>query len=289
MFRRPLLKNSGPIILASFWLIFTASLVGWWWLYGLNNATNEKTYHMILWEGGFLFFVVLLGGGALLFYTRSHQLRHIRLKLFFSHFAHDLKTSISRLRLQSELLEESHQHLPQLKSLLENVQRLDLQLENSLWMASLDDRLLQNQECLLSDVLKQLRSDFVEINFTLKKDARLLGDHRAVLVVFRNIIQNSRIHGEANSVTINVIEKKNRQLEIEVWDNGKGLNISPNLVGLDPLQSFTENGPTIQTNGIGLHLTKKLLQKMNGDYEFVSSPRFTNKVIIQGNLAGAKS
>ncbi|MFZ4405548.1 MAG: sensor histidine kinase, partial [Pseudobdellovibrionaceae bacterium] len=91
-------------ILAVMWFLFTFSLVTWWWIYGLHQVSIyyptdfQKKYSMLLWEGFFLLVTLFAGGAALIFFTWQDQRRHEKLKLFFSTFTHDLKTSISRLR-----------------------------------------------------------------------------------------------------------------------------------------------------------------------------------------------
>lgn len=270
-------KGKGPIYIAWAWLIFTASLVIWWWIFGMNTATDERVYRMMLWEGGFLVLFILVGGSALVFYTSSHSSRHARLKFFFSTFAHDLKTSITRLRLQGELLQENMQSTSNnqaLEKLLGNIQRLDLQLENSLWMASLDDRQLLTEEFKLSEVLLHLRAENPDLKIELQKDAKIKADKRALQVVIRNIFQNSIIHGEATSVSVSS-STNGTELKIEITDNGKGLSKEISSLGKAPLTLSNS-----QTNGIGLYLSAELLKRMNGGFQYRSEPKFTNILLV---------
>lgn len=272
------MKNArGPTLLATLWLIFTASLVAWWWFLGVRMATGERAQRMMFWEGAFLLIVVLVGGGALVFYTRSHQRRHQRLKFFFSTFAHDLKTSISRLRLQAEVLEENQTRTPELEKLMTSIQRLDLQLENSLWMASLGERNLFVENLRLSELIRSLKTEFADLKIDLKRDAIVQADQRALQVVFRNLFQNAIIHGEASAAFVDT-EQKGTDVLIKVSDNGKGISTRylPHL-GKEPLRNQSS-----ETNGIGLYLTRRLLLSMKGNYQFATEPSFTNIVTLSG-------
>lgn len=272
-------KNKAPIFLALIWLIFTASLVGWWWWHGVHTAHDERIQRMLFWEGGFLLLVVLAGGGALVFYTSTNLRRHARLQFFFSTFAHDLKTSISRLRLQAEVLEENHSKTPELEKLMGNIQRLDLQLENSLWIAGLGERTLFVENLKLSDVIRSLKTEFPDLKIDLKRDAIVKADQRALQVVLRNLLQNSIIHGEATAIVIEA-EAKASHIHICVSDNGKGVSEAHlQHLGKEPLHHQNSH-----SNGIGLYLTRRLLKSMKGDYQFTTQP-FTNIVILEGALS----
>src|SRR5688572_22446688 len=97
--------NKIKTILATIWFIFVVSLVGWWWVYAMNflatgadEATKNK-HRMFMWEGSILLAALFIGGAALIFLSYRDENRHQQLKTFFATFSHDIKTSISRLRL----------------------------------------------------------------------------------------------------------------------------------------------------------------------------------------------
>jgi signal transduction histidine kinase len=99
-------SQSLKIWLAMVWLLFTTAMVVWWWNLVLSEIQDPSKYRMVVSEGVFFFVAVLLGGGSLIYLLAKDQARHLQLKNFFNLFSHDLKTSISRLRLQSEILKE---------------------------------------------------------------------------------------------------------------------------------------------------------------------------------------
>lgn len=286
-FIKPHIKTA----LAILWFAFTFSLVGWWWVYFLlklspENASLEQmrtSHRMFAWEGSILLAAILFGGIALVIFTYRDQKRHQRLRFFFSTFSHDIKTSIARLRLQAEVLEEdlnttSH---PVMKRLIQDIQRLDLQLENSLLLANLEAGQLLKEQVSLSDLLSSLRSEFSELTVELEREAKILGDRRALLSVLRNLLQNSVLHGKATTVKIRVRPYGEGRIELVIQDDGLGFKGILKKLGSEILMS-----QDVRSNGIGLLLTKRLLEKMNGDIWFESKENegFKSHIELQGTL-----
>lgn len=264
--------------LAVVWLVVTLSLVVWWLIHGLTQeGVTDRTQRMLFWEGAFLIAILFIGGVALVFLTHHHRRRHDRLKIFFSTFAHDLRTSITRLRLQAELLEEQGTGLdPRVRAILRDIQRLDLQLENSLWMSHVDTDRLLPQKTELRDVMESLRNEFSEIQVELRRNAVVTVDRRAFALVLRNIFQNSILHGKADRIEIEVIEDASRQVRMEIRDNGSGLKGGVKDLGRQVLDGSQ------RTTGLGLYLSRRLLERMDGRLEFRDDGRFVSILRVPG-------
>ncbi len=236
-------------ILAATWLVFTLTLVGWWWFYFMHHTeTQDPAHRMFLWEGSILIGFVLLGGGTLVALTYRDERRHARLRFFFSNFTHDLKTSISRLRLQAEVLQEepASRKNPIFARLLNDVSRLDLQLENSLLLANLQDSPFYYEELSLHQLIQSLREDFSNLEVELSKDTLVRVDKRAFLSVLKNLFQNAVVHGSASRVKIDV-ESKNHRVFVHVKDDGSGFQGDSKSLGAGILRMEGSGG-----NGIGL-------------------------------------
>src|SRR5256886_5752315 len=140
------------IFLVALWVAFTVTLAVWWLIFGLRqldliNQSNlegavqlHRHYQMLLWEGGILIASLIGGGLALYYYARREQKRHAQVEEFFAAFTHDAKTALASLRLQAESLREDFagdEPNPLLDRLLSDTLRLQLQLENSLFLVNL--------------------------------------------------------------------------------------------------------------------------------------------------------
>lgn len=222
-------------------------------------------HRMFMWEGSILLVALIIGGLSLIFLSYRDEKRHEQLRTFFATFSHDIKTSITRLRLQAEVLEEDNasQKSPVLQRLINDIARLDLQLENSLLLSTTGPQTLLQEKLQLSKLIESLRIQWSELDFRISQDAEIIADKRAMVSVLRNLIHNAVLHGQASAIEISVKPVAADKIEILLQDNGKGFTGDVQQLGAEMLPSKNEKG-----NGIGLYLCRRLLKKMNGDLRF---------------------
>src|SRR5438876_8373756 len=212
-------RNWIVIALVGLWVAFTVTLAAWWLISGLRqldliNQSNlegavqlHRHYQMLLWEGGILIVSLIGGGAALFYYARREQKRHAQVEEFFAAFTHDAKTAIASLRLQAESLREDAEASgpnPLLDRLLSDTVRLQLQLENSLFLVNLPGGKLIIEPVRLSHLVEALRHHWPDLTITQTGDGEVLADLRALESVLANLVQNSVNHGHATRVQIDV-------------------------------------------------------------------------------------
>ncbi len=293
MGRQTLQNDRWKLGLSIFWFVFTFSMVTWWWIFALEQLENlgvglapEKFIsfrRMLLWEGSILLIFIFGGGAALLTLTNQERLRNLRLRLFFSNFSHDLKTSLGRLRLRTEVLAQQAPS-SDLQKLMDEVSRLDLQLENSLWVSKGEEQKLFAQEISLHQLISKLRPEWPEVEIHLHENAVLKGDPQALQSVLRNLLQNARFHGAATRIEIRVEALSQQRLALIFQDNGQGYTGDLKNLGRAML-----SGDNSKSNGIGLYLTRSLLKRMDSEISFPKSDSgFQARLEIPGRLDGAK-
>ena len=286
-------------LLSAIWLIFTFSLVSWWFVLNLrsaqapeqvpeDSAAAESTQRgrMYFWEGSTLLLTVLLGGGLLIGMSRREDQRNESLRFFFANFSHDIKTSISRLRLQAEILAEELSNSKDgaenkvLKRLLADVSRLDLQLENSLLLSHESEFKLLLQDLEIQPLIHSLQIEFHDLTIVLSGNARIKADSRAIKSILRNLIENARHHGQATTVKITSATLSDSKILIRIEDNGSGSSLALDTLGkeITPQTAST-------SNGIGLFLCRQLIQKMKGTIRFM--PGTERGLICELTLPGA--
>jgi signal transduction histidine kinase len=277
------------LALSIFWFVFTFSMVTWWWIFALGQLENlslglapekfQSFRRMLLWEGSILLTFIFAGGAALLILTNRERLRNLRLRLFFSNFSHDLKTSLGRLRLRTEILAQKAPS-SDLQKLMDEVSRLDLQLENSLWVSKGEEQSLLVQEISLHQLISRLRPEWPDVEIHLRENAILRGDPQALQSVLRNLLQNARFHGQASRIEISAETGGDKRLSLTVQDNGTGFSGRHENLGREMLPQDGGKG-----NGIGLYLTRSLLQRMQSEISFPPSPKgFQARLEIPGRL-----
>ena len=273
-------RNWIVIALVGLWVAFTVTLAAWWLIFGLRqldliNQSNlegavqlHRHYQMLLWEGGILIVSLIGGGMALFYYARREQKRHAQVEEFFAAFTHDAKTALASLRLQAESLQEDYAESGQnrlLDRLLRDTVRLQLQLENSLFLVNLPHGKFFLEPITLSDRIEALRLHWPDLLITQSGDGLLLADARALESVLTNLVQNALTHGHATEVDFNV-RKSDGRLGVTVTDNGRGFPGDVGQLGKLFVRQARSSG-----SGVGLYIVRQLIKRMNGTIRFQSS------------------
>jgi two-component system phosphate regulon sensor histidine kinase PhoR len=262
------------ILLVALWVLFTVALAGWWQIFGLRQLDRLKQfqlegaadfqhhYQMLIWEGGVLIVSLIGGGVALFYYARREQKRHAQVEEFFSAFTHDAKTALASLRLQAESLREDSVNVapnPLLDRLLSDTVRLQLQLENSLFLVNLPSGKLFVEPVKLGHLVEVLRHHWPDLTIVQRGDGVVLADVRAVESVLANLVQNAVTHGQATRVDIDVEADEEGRVCLRVTDNGRGFEGDFDHLGKLFVRPARDSG-----SGVGLYIARQLLKRMNG-------------------------
>jgi signal transduction histidine kinase len=269
--------NRIVIALVALWVVFTVTLAGWWLVFGLRqlNLINQSNlegavqlhrhYQMLMWEGGILIASLIGGGLALFYYARREQKRHAQVEEFFAAFTHDAKTALASLRLQAESLREDlagAEQSPLLERLLSDTLRLQLQLENSLFLVHLPRGKFFLEPIRLSERVEALRHHWPGVTLAQTGDAVLLADARALESVLTNLVQNAVTHGHAMQVEISV-RRANGRVSVMVTDNGRGFAGDSTQLGKLFVRHARSSG-----SGVGLYIVRQLAKAMHGKVSF---------------------
>ena len=179
---------------AILWMIFTIALAVWLFVFHArlfqsieNLGTPEaleilKHHRMVAYEMVTMIVSLIIGGVALLRVIWLERRRSNQIQQFFAVFSHELKTSLSRLRLQAEGMQEDLKKNSRggaALRLLDDMGKLEVQLENSLWVARGDEDLFLIETIPVSQVLGEFAPQF-PLLVHLSSEAYLRSDRRAV-------------------------------------------------------------------------------------------------------------
>ena len=262
------------LIAVAVWLVIANALAGWWLMFGLrqlerlsaldiSRATELARQHRMLMSEGLALFALLLAGGAsLLYYIWIETKRAEQVREFFAAFTHDLKTSLASVRLQAESLDEDLRDTPHakvLRRLVKNTVRLELQLENSLFVAAPSTA----SQFLIEDIpyevaLARVRHQWPDLSIEVAGRASARADSRALESILKNLIQNSVVHGKARLIRF-VFEEEPMRAVARIEDDGRGFDGDLAAIGA----IFSRHAPT-SGSGIGLALAMRLARQMGG-------------------------
>ena len=255
----------------SVWLFFVLALAGWWLVFGLKTLSLVGEAHqgyqlakhqkMLFYEGSFLMALLLAGGLALFYFSYSMYKEKSAKDKFFATFTHDLKTALFRLQLQVENMGRKKSYTDEEVSLvLSSTRRLHLHLENGLDSTLGRQKSLFLEDINMSDFVSDMHVQWPELSIQLKGSGVVYADRKALLSIFKNLLHNSFVHGEATQVHLQLSEE-NKKMLIEYKDDGKAFTGDIHSLGSQPQKSTTGTG-------FGLFLACYWMKRMNGVLRF---------------------
>ena len=273
--RNPFTHSSKWLFVLSLLWTLVLLMIGAWWTYVMINAESilvtaerSKVLKMITWEGSSFIILLLLLSLSLLALFIKDQQKTKSLQAFFASLTHELKTPLASMRLQgeviSELLEEKKD--PQLHRLLtrliEDTNKLENQMDKILQLSRIERggelnltsvKLIPFIKKIALDYLGERELEIIASDNELVVDA----DEFALQMIFKNLLENSRIHADSSRITISINRHQN-WVDLNYSDGGKFSGDEKKLGTL-----FYKHNSS-KGSGIGLYLSEKLMQKMNG-------------------------
>lgn len=276
-------KKRANIIVAT-WALFTTALLIWWVVFSFRQLGTLKSLElspeseilkhqtMLIYEGITLFLCMLLGTVGLVYFVYRENARLKERKDFLSVFTHDLKTTLTSLRLRLERLLNKEDAL-ELKKEAQEIQkigtRLNQQLQNALQFSYSEFNKAYLENVDFNQELKFLKPLWSDM--TIKQPEHrcfIRADVSLMRGVLSNVIQNAYDHS------------KSRHLEVvcSKINNGKMTEISfiPNdgATFLEDIEDFKKNffiKKNEDSSGLGLNLSRKIMKIFGGSIDFKKS------------------
>lgn len=269
------LKIKVLMVLSMLWMLFTLALVAWWMVFTVGQLENRRLgeipvspsvylqqERMIKAEGGALLVLLISGGVGLVLTLWQLQRQHEKIRDFFSVFTHEIKTSLARLILKSDLMAEENPYTESFQQFKEETVFLQNQLENALWVAQgFGTLFLEKTEW--TSLIKNfewswpsLQWRYISAPFEVKIDRRLFQ------MVLRNLVQNAIYHGQAKEIAFRA-EKGETTWNLWVEDDGKGFPGDYLRLGQQMERATATSG-----TGIGLWVVKQGIRQMKGSIDF---------------------
>ncbi|WP_373897595.1 sensor histidine kinase [Haloimpatiens sp. FM7315] len=194
-----------------------------------------------------------------------------------SDISHQLKTPLSNLKLYYDLLQEQSISKKDYEEFNFNmktqIEKLNFLLESMIKMSRLETGIIKlnpnevnlNDVCLtaIKQVYKKAKDKNSNIEFKIDKNIILNIDKNWTTEAVFNILDNAVKYTNKNGNIVVNISKYEMFARIDIVDNGMGIN--ENEIN-DIFKRFYrgENSKNAEGVGIGLYLTREIIEKQNG-------------------------
>lgn len=279
--KSPFFTSKALLIISLLWSLVLL-LIGSWWIYLLFNLENflkngerQKLVNMIAWEGGSFILILLFLSASLFFFYIKEQKKTKALQAFFSSLTHELKTPLASLRLQADVINEKIKQNNfdklSIKSLdilggrlIEDAIKLENQMDKILQLSRTErDGAMTLSSVRIVPYVKYLgkkHAPSLTISFDGTESINALVDEFAIELIFKNLFENSKIHGQTSHAQI-AFQNHKDFIECYYSDNGVFTGDSKKIGSL----FYKHNSKT--GSGIGLYLSHKLAKQMGGDFK----------------------
>lgn len=221
-------------------------------------------------------------------------------KAFVSHASHELRTPLTSITGQIQVSLLAQDNTEELKSMilsvLEDVQQLNKLTNNLLDLTSIDGNDRGDKLVLvnLSELLMQVRSDILksysnaQILLEINEIEESLPEIRAVehllYIAFSNLIENGLKFSNNNKVEVTLSETLDKYI-LSFFNVGLTITEAEKEDIFEPFKRGI-NAHKTKGHGVGLSLTKKIIELHKGKIEFTSSETTGTifKLLISKNL-----
>ncbi|WP_425448984.1 sensor histidine kinase [Dethiothermospora halolimnae] len=209
-------------------------------------------------------------------------------KQLLSNMSHDIRTPLTSIigyidAIKDGVYEDEKEREEYIDIVLKKSKDLKQMIDNIFEMAKLDagETPMNFERHNLSEIVRECLIGFLpsiknnDINLKVdipEKPLNVLVDRTSIVRVLNNILKNSIIHGKDGEETgVEVIEFEDKVI-VNIWDKGKGINNEDINYVFDRLYRADSSRKVSKNNGLGLAVSKKLIELNKGKIWVESIP-----------------
>lgn len=212
---------------------------------------------------------------------------------FLSRMSHELKTPLNAILGFSNLMkiEAGQDYDPRLDKILFSGQHLLNLINESLDVVRVEQNeiSLELQPVQVDEVvaacLAMLQPEAEKSQVSLQAsvdDLVLITDNQRLRQVLLNLVSNAIKYNQApGKVTISARELDEKQVEIVVEDTGIGMSAEELEKLYRPFTRFGERQASVEGHGVGMMITRQIVEAMGGNIEVVSEPGKGTRVTVK--------
>ena len=190
--------------------------------------------------------------------------------LMLAGVSHDLRTPLTRIKLQLEMLSKNRENEELLKDVDEMQYMLETYLDFSQTVSS-EESSLVNINKLIEEVIDTSRDENKSIIF--KPIGKNEINHKCKYIALKrciiNIINNAKAYGD--KIIIKLSESDN-EININIEDNGPGISKKDYQKALKPFQRLdSSRNQNIAGSGLGLSISQDIIKTLDGNLKLSKS------------------
>ncbi len=244
---------------------------------------------------GLTFLALIVTGAAFVYRSIRKQIEVSSLQQnFMMAITHELKTPIATTRLSLEtLLRRKLDDVQQQKlllSALSETNRLNILTNNILLASQMEEKTFQreNEQLNLADIVETVVNDYKnryphrKIEASADKDLYIDGDELLMQIALSNLIDNALKYAPKESPVYVDLMEDEYYIQIKVSDEGPGIaDEEKRKIFQKFYRSGNENTRKAKGTGLGLYLTKKIIEQHNGDIFVMNNTPSGSIFVIQ--------
>lgn len=245
-----------------------------------NAVLNEKRRGTAKYMGEGITFLALILAGAFIVYRsiRKQMALSSLQRNFMMAITHELKTPIATTRLTLETLQKRKLDEIQQQKLLTNAlsetNRLNILTNNILLAAQMEEKKFrrENEPLLLTNLANSIVNDYRNrypkrtIECHIEEGIYLNGDELLIQIALSNLIDNAIKYSPTQATVVIDLIQSNQYIELKVTDSGPGIkDAEKKLIFQKFYRSGDETTRKTKGTGLGLYLTRKIIEHHNGD------------------------
>lgn len=217
-------------------------------------------------------------------------------KDFTASASHEIRTPITRMAFQLENLIKLEQHSPEtlsaLKQMLKDVFQLSDLTNSLLLLTKFDKENIQTiyEEVRIDEVIFEsfehvqknftdLTMDFLISENTSEQGFLTINGVQSLLnIVFINLLKNAAVYSDNSEAKV-LITENDDQLIVEIISNGNTISEEEQPKLFDAFMRGN-NSQNITGSGLGLRITKRILEYHNAKIKYNSQAEHTNKFTV---------
>ena len=247
------------------------------------RAARDRNTAQYIGEG--ITFLILSVAGAIFVYrvinrqfVQSEQQQH-----FMMAITHELKTPIAVTKLNLETLQKrilnNEQRQKLINTTIQEANRLNALCNNMLLTSQIEagGYGLITEDINLVSLLKDCANDFMirfpqrRIEIQLPEEVSITGDLLLLQLAVNNLLDNAIKYSDKDGIVLLSLQEDQKEIHVRVIDQGPGISeIDKGRI----FEKYYRGGQAkSKGTGLGLYLTRKIVQTHNGVIRFEKNPK----------------